>query len=74
MEPHIADLHQKRNLVQPPNDNKARQQESSRSYLYNCMFPPLRKEHLFDAAVEIQCEATEKQAKSILILVKIIAG
>ena len=63
--PHIADLQTKQNGAAT---YFAEQQNLARivysSYLYNCMFPSLDKEHLCDG-VEIQCEATEKQAKLI---------
>jgi hypothetical protein len=79
MVPHIADLQTKPNGAAT---SFAEQQNLARivysSYLYNCMFPSLDKEHLFDAVnnmpVQIQCEATEKQAKLILILAKLVAG
>jgi len=65
--PHIADLQTKQNGAAT---YFAEQQNLARivysSYLYNCMFPSLDKEHLCDG-VEIQCEATEKQAKLIQI-------
>jgi len=78
MVPHIADL-QRKSWCSHIFLSRRTLQESSQSYLYNCIFPSLNKEHLFDGVnnmqpVQILCEATEKQAKLILILAKIVAG